>query len=428
MPTPSNVDAHPENPRLKKVRTGFHVAGYLTRTIGSGLTLGLVSKGIERASDAIRGYKRISSKGTITLNVGGEDQELPKTFLGKKIPPGKTLDSLTKEMQDKLNRGEALLHDIQNGTAPKQCSSQNMTDIMCYLQAKAQKQQNFTEGSMHIPDEGGKIKAFLDTHPDAYMRKSSHIGEFQNQDSGVGVHRGIDVYGRTKNMDESLPNNRKALMYGSLNQSEGMKMSEERLWIKMEPHGAWAYGPNVNDPNGPKRAANSHDGKAAVGHAFSFVETLGQGSAKGSRKERIPDDLKKEWKALQKEARKEFNKEKKPSDELAAMIRDGEGLQTARGVRFINSYLESMKKNGELSPALQEKAEKMQEKLQKRYPDDIDLRIGNEAILKTTDIRPRAKKDIPTPKVGQDQSQTQVKGIGSLGKEAANKAKKMKTH
>jgi hypothetical protein len=424
---PSNEDAHPENPRLKKVRVGFHVAGYLGRTIGSGLTLGLVSKGIQRASDAIRGYKRISSEGSVTLNVGGEDKELPKTFLGKKIPPGKTLESLTTEMQDKLNRGERLLHEIEEGTAPKQCSSQNMTDIMAYLQARAQTQHgHFTEGSMHIPDPGNKIKNFLDTHPDAYMRNSSHIGDFQNQESGVGVHRGIDVYGRTRNMDESLPNGRKALMYGSLNQNDGLKMNEERLWIKMEPHGAWAFSPKVNDPNGPKRAANAHDGKAAVGHSLSFLETRGQGSAKGSRKERIPDDIKKAWKALQKEARQEFKGKEPPSDELAAMLRDGEGLQTARGVRFINSYLESMKNSGELSPELKARAQYMQHTLKSRFPQDtMDVRIGNEVILKTGDLRPRNKQDIPvpTPKQTQNQTHTQVKGIGSLGEEAANKAR-----
>jgi len=424
---PSNEDAHPENPRLKKVRVGFHVAGYLGRTIGSGLTLGLVSKGIQRASDAIRGYKRISSEGTVKLNVGGEEAELPKTFLGKKIPPGKTLESLTSEMQDKLNRGERLLNEIEEGTAPKQCSSQNMTDIMAYLQARAQSQHgNFTEGSMSVPDPGNKIKNFLDTHPEAYMRKSSHIAEFQNKDTGEGVHRGIDVYGRTKNMDESLPNNRKALMYGSMNTDVGMKMPEDRLWIKMEPHGAWAFGPNVNDPNGPKRSANAHDGKAAVGHSLSFLETIGQGSAKGSRKERIPDDIKKAWKGFQKEAREEL-KGKEPSDALTKMLRDGEGLQTARGVRFINSYLETMKNSPELSPEMKAKAQYMQHTLKSRFPQDtMDVRIGNEVILKTGDLRPRNKQDIPQPGHQQQQTQTQVKGIGSLGKEAALKAQKMK--
>jgi hypothetical protein len=102
---PSNVDAHPENPGLKKARTGFHVAGYLARKIGSGLTLGLVSKGIQRAADAIRGYKYIPKNETTTFNVGGQDVELPKSFMGKKIPPGKTFESLKKEVQDKIHRG-----------------------------------------------------------------------------------------------------------------------------------------------------------------------------------------------------------------------------------------------------------------------------------------------------------------------------------
>src|SRR4051812_15766220 len=131
---PSNEDDHPQYAGLKKVRTGFHVAGYLTRKLASGLTLGLVSKGIQRASDAIRGYKYIPKNESTTFNVGGKDVELPKSFMGKKIPPGKTFDSLKQEVQDKFNRGERLLHEIENGTAPKQCSQQNMTDVMAYLQ------------------------------------------------------------------------------------------------------------------------------------------------------------------------------------------------------------------------------------------------------------------------------------------------------
>lgn len=403
----SNPTANTGYAGLKKVRTGFHVAGYLARTIGDKLTLGLAGKGIQRIHDFVHGYKRISSNGTVTLNVGGQDVDLPKQFLGKKLPPGKTLETLRTEMQDKINAGERLLHDINAGTAQTPASLKDMTDLMSYLQARAQGEHgNFVEGSMSIPDPDNKIKNFLDTCPEAYQRKSSHIGEFQNQDGGVGTHRGIDAYGRTRNPDEMLPNGRKTLMYGSMNQNaQGMKMPEERLWMKMEPHGAWAFSPKKNDIAGPKRAANSHDGKAAVGHSLSFLETIGQGSAAGSRKERIPDDIKREWTALQKEARRELAGQDVP-DELAAMLKSGEGLQTARGVRFINDYLETLKDEGSLSPGLRDKFKTMQDNLHQRFPvDTLNARIGNEVILKTTDLRPRNRQDIPGPQVGNQQGQ-----------------------
>jgi hypothetical protein len=420
---PSNEDAHPEYSGLKKVRTGFHVAGYLTRTLGDKLTFGVVSKGIQRLSDAVRGYKRIPPHGTVSLNVGGQDVDLPSSFLGKKVPPGKTLESLTAEVQEKINSGERLLHDIKNDTAPQQCSQKNMTDLMMYLQARAQSQHgNFVEGSMSIPDPDNKIKIFLDTNPEAYQRKSSHIGEFQNQAGGEGTHRGIDAYGRTRNTDEMLPNGRKTLMYGTMHHDpQGMKMPENRLWMKMESHGAWAFSPKVNDPTGPKRSANSHDGKAAVGHSLSFLETLGKGSAKGSRKERIPDDIKAAWKQLQKLARKDLEG-KNPPDELTQMLRDGEGLQTARGVRFINDYLNTLQGTQALSPELRDQAKYMQNVLKSRFPQDtLNARIGNEVILKDDDLRPREKSKIHGPVLNQRRGAT-VEGLGERGAEVAVRA------
>ena len=127
---------------------------------------------------------------------------------------------------------------------------------------------------MSIPDPDNKIKNFLDTSPDAYQRASSHISEFQNDPNAVGTHRGIDAYGRTKNTNEMLPNNMKTVMYGTMQQSEKLRMGENRLWLKMEPHGAWAFSPKVRDPNGPQRAANAHDGKAAVGHTLGAAGAI----------------------------------------------------------------------------------------------------------------------------------------------------------
>lgn len=416
---PSNQDAHPNYSGAKKVRVGFHVAGYLARTLGDKITGGKVSELIQKSSDRRRGYTRIPSDGQSTFDVGGQQVQLPNNFMGDKLPPGKTLQTLQNEVQDKITRGERLLHQIENGTAPQQCSLQNMTDVMTYLQARAQSQHgNYHEGSMSIPDPGNRIKNFLDTCPDAYQRKSSHIGEFQNQANAMGTHRGIDAYGRTRNPNEMLPNNMKTVMYGTMEQSQDMKMGEQRLWMKMEPHGAWAFSPKVNDPNGPKRSANAHDGKAAVGHSLSFLETRGQGSKEGSRKERIPDDIKAAWQSLQKDARQDLkNTGTDPSDDLSKMLRKGEGLQTARGVRFINSYLEDMKNSPELSPEVREKAAYMQHNMQRRFPQDtMDVRIGNEVILKDTDLRPRNENDIPAP----NQNLQQGQGIGALGNQAAN--------
>ena len=414
---PSNQDAHPDYAGLKKVRTGFHVAGYLVRTLANKITGNKVGDFAQKTKDNSRGYTQIPSNGNATFDVGGQQVQLPNQFMGSKLPPGKSLQMLQNEVQEKITNGERLLHQIENGNAPQVCSLKDMTDVMTYLQAKAQSGHgNFHEGSMSIPDPGNRIKNFLDTCPDAYQRKSSHVGEFQNQANAEGTHRGIDAYGRTRNTDEMLPNNMKTVMYGTLSQSQAMKMNEQRLWMKMEPHGAWAFSPKVNDPNGPRRSANAHDGKAAVGHSLSFLETRGQGSKQGTRKERIPDDIKDAWKELQKEARQEV-RGNQVSNELSDMIRKGEGLQTARGVRFIDSYLDHMKNSNELSPDLRAKADYMQKAIRGRFPaDTLDSRIGNEVILKDTDLRPRNLQDIPAPQ------QNVAQGIGGFGQQVANNA------
>ncbi|QIF05848.1 hypothetical protein [Roseimicrobium sp. ORNL1] len=408
---PSNTDANPNHSGLKKVRVGFHVAGYTLTTLGrklaDKLSGGYYSKGVQKLHDYVKGYTRVPTNQNITLNIAGEDKQFPATFLGSKLPPGKNLETLRLEMQDKINAGEKLLMQIDAGTAVTPCTQKNMTDLMCYLQAQSQSVTgHYVEGSMHIPDPGNRIKDFLDTNPESYQRKSSHIDEFQNDPNAVGTHRGIDAYGRTRNPDEMLPNSRKTVMYGTMEQSNNLKMGENRLWLKMEPHGAWAFSPRVNDPNGPKRSANSHDGKAAVGHSFSFLETQGQGSLAGSRKERIPDDIKDEWKAIQRLARQELANQN-PSQAVSNMVRDGEGLQTARGVRFLNDYSEQLKDNQQLSQGLRDRITTFQGDLQQRYPDDIDMRVGNESILKRNHLIRRDIDDIPGPQVGQ-QVQQQV--------------------
>ncbi len=425
---PSNQDASPANSGLKKVRVGFHVAGYSLRTVGNLLTLNQGGRLLSSISDAVRGYKRIPSDDKTTFNVAGKSVEFPSSFMGNKIPPGKTKGELVREVQNKINAGERLLSQIEKGTAKTPCSLENMTDLMTYLQARGQAEHgHHSEGSMSIPDPDNKIKNFLDSNPDAYQRKSSHIGEFQNDQDAMGTQRGIDAYGRTKNPKEMLPNNMKTVMYGTMKQSDTLKMNENRLWLKMEPHGAWAFSPKVNDPNGPKRSANAHDGKAAVGHTFSFLETRGQGSKAGTRKERIPSDIAKEWKAIQKVAREELKSKTGVSKEMDSMLREGEGLQTARGVRFISSYMEELQKSPQLSDKTKEKIGKLQERFAKEFPQDtLDVRIGNEVILKTSDLRPRSEDLIPPPiPIKPPQVST---GIGSLGHEAASIGKSRAQH
>jgi hypothetical protein len=418
----SNTDANPGYAGLKNVRAGFHVAGYTARTLGTvlanKLSGGLFGKLTSKIDDKARGYTRISKNDNVTFDIGGQQVQLPAKFMGEKLPPGKSLQALQTEVQAKITEGERLLHQIENGTAPQQCSLKNMTDLMTYMQARAQAQHgNFNEGSMSIPDPGNRIKAFLDTCPDAYQRKSSHISDFQNQANAQGTHRGIDAYGRTRNPDAMLPNNMKTVMYGTMSQSVGMKMPEQRLWLKMEPHGAWAFSPKVNDPNGPKRSANAHDGKAAVGHTFSFLETRGQGSKAGTRKERIPDDIKKAWGDFQKEARRELAGQN-PPQALTDMLRKGEGVKTAQGVRFLNDYLNTLKNSPQLSQATRDKAAYMQSAIKSRFPQDtMNVRIGNEVILKDTDLRPRQENQIP------QHAPQQQQGMGALGNQVARVAR-----
>ena len=78
-----------------------------------------------------------------------------------------------------------------------------------------------------------------------------------------------------------------------------------RLFFKPESHGArlstlsranFQAGLEAGGAVRPWKAA---DIGTTIGHGFSFLATRGQGSAAGSRKERIPDSAKNAFKALQ---------------------------------------------------------------------------------------------------------------------------------
>ena len=187
----------------------------------------------------------------------------------------------------KITRGKQLLLEINAGRAQTPATKENVGDILFAIKqmAEANGEAPFTAGAYTLPDPGRRIAAFLQSCSGTYQRLSSHIKEHQN--SPGGNHLGIDA-------SSVFPGNKRTLLFGSLVTGE-----QDRLYVKMEQSGAaLSFPKNGVDRNLPNRSPNFFDFMEVLVHAKDFIATRGHGSAAGSRKERIPSDVKVAWEAL----------------------------------------------------------------------------------------------------------------------------------
>ena len=302
--------------------------------------------------------------------VNGEKIMFKASILPNHMPEGMTEFQLLDTINHKIDSGQKLVSDLQAGHVPdRDCTLEDMTNIMWYLQAKGESMKGaFESGAFSIADPNHNIRSFLDSCPEAYQRKSSHISQFQAQEGGR--HRGIDCYGDASKTNELLPYGKQTLLYGALN--KGGSMPEDRLWLKMESHGCMLCPPSGGgDADGPRRAMNEHDYHALVGHAKSFAETRGEGSKEGSFKERIHKNVENPFKALL----KSFNS----NPEIRGILNQDKPLDKSQGVRVIYSNAKQALEAA-TNPADKERIQDFIKGIEDKY-DNLHVRIGNEVIL-----------------------------------------------
>ncbi|GEP43746.1 hypothetical protein [Brevifollis gellanilyticus] len=292
-------------------------------------TLG-ISEGLKALAGKIYDAATSSSRhqGPIAINLpnNGGLVHVDPSILPGRIPKGMTQLQMQQALQDKVDDGYRLVSDLTAGNPiGRTCTQKDMTDIMFFLQVKAENSKgSFKEGAFNIADPGGRIKTFLDSNNTAYQRDSSHITAFQT--TGGEGHRGIDANGGGPDFDKTLPHGMKTLLYGGMSTNPGLKMPEDRLYLKIESHGAWLTKPRGgDDAGGPHRTGNRHDVGAFLGHSLSFIATRGQGSAAGTFKERIPDTVKNAYESLQERIGPPAN----------ATLGQGDPTGTASGIRVM---------------------------------------------------------------------------------------------
>ncbi len=301
--------------------------------------------------------------------------KLDGMVLPKLVPRGLDATEMREQVQAKIYRGHDILEGVRNGTrsAEQPATKKDVSDIAFYLQARGQLANEgtaFSSGAFTIPDPECRIRNFLDSSPDAYQRDSSHTSKFQALDGAR--HRGIDLpEGGGSSLDEAMPYGMETLLYGSLPKNEGMRMPEDRLFLKMESHGAWLSKPSPGyEPDGPRRTAKLHDVGAFVGHSCSFLATRGKGSAAGSRKERIPDFFKREFRQLLKDA-----------PNAKTMLLKDSPMDSSMGIRVAyRNAQDALLQTWNQRPAERKALQGFITNIEQRFTHP-DVRIGNEIIL-----------------------------------------------
>jgi hypothetical protein len=290
---------------------------------------------------------------------------------------------MPRVLQERVDSGHRVWEGVSNGTLQGPASLEDVRDLMTFLLAKGmEKGDGFSEGAFNISDPDHRLRDFLDSSPEVYQRPSSHIEGFQQAPGGS--HRGIDVRGTV-----TLPYGKATLLYGGIN--AGVQgMGENRLFLKTEEHGcrlSSRWTPN-RDPNmRPDRPARFGDIGQFLGHAAGFFRTVLRGisrghlfpNAKDSRKERIPGDVSKDFKAILK------GLDRSGKAEIAGILRQNDPLATSQGIRVMVANLNEALARQDLDQPTREAMQHLSSKLSTRF-DHLDVRIGNEVVLSQDEL------------------------------------------
>ncbi len=325
----------------------------------------------------------------VTMPPSGQTVQLDGKMVEHEINalPGNQRQEAVRDMprvlQERVDSGHRIWAGVSAGTLQGPAGMEDVRDLMTFLLAKGmEKGDGFSEGAFNISDPDHRLRDFLDSSPEVYQRPSSHIEGFQQAPGGS--HRGIDVRGNV-----TLPYGKATLLYGGIN--AGVHgMGEDRLFLKTEEHGcrlSARWTPN-RDPNmRPDRPARLGDVGQFLGHAAGFFRTVLRGlsggrlfpNAKDSRKERIPGDVAKDFKAILK------GLDRSGQAELAGILRRNDPLATSQGIRVMVANLDAALARQDLDQPTRETMQRLRNDLGTRF-DHLDARIGNEIVLSREEL------------------------------------------
>lgn len=290
---------------------------------------------------------------------------------------------MPRVLQERVDSGHRIWTGVSNGTLQGPASLEDVRDLMTFLMAKGmEKGDGFSEGAFNISDPDHRLRNFLDSSPEVYQRPSSHIEGFQQAPGGS--HRGIDVRGNV-----TLPYGKATLLYGGINSGVN-GMAADRLFLKTEEHGcrlSARWTPN-RDPNmRPDRPARFGDVGQFLGHAAGFFRTVLRGisggrlfpNAKDSRKERIPGDVSKDFKAILK------GLDRAGKADVAGILRQNDPLATSQGIRVMVANLDEALARQDLDQPTRDAMQRLRNELGTRF-DHLDVRIGNEIVLNQDEL------------------------------------------
>lgn len=325
----------------------------------------------------------------VTMPPGGQTVQLDGKMVEHEInalPRNQRQDAvrdMPRVLQQRVDSGHRIWTEVNNGTRQGPASLEDVRDLMTFLMAKGmEKGDGFSEGAFNISDPNHRLRNFLDSCPEVYQRPSSHIEGFQQAPGGS--HRGIDVGGNV-----TLPYGKATLLYGGIN-AGAQGMGGDRLFLKTEEHGCrlsshWT--PNRDQNIRPDRPVRLGDVGQFLGHAMGFFRTVLRGisggllfpNAKDSRKERIPGDVAKDFKAILK------NLDRSGQRDVAGVLRQNDPLATSQGIRVMVSNLNQALARPDLDQPTRESMQRLRNELGTRF-DHLDVRIGNEIVLNQDEL------------------------------------------
>jgi len=337
---------------------------------------------------------------SFNVTLGGQTVRMDSRVLPLKLPRGTDPQTVITGIQAKITSGEQLYAQILSGAKEPPCTTKDMTDLGWFLQAKCESKlgENFRDGAMTLPDPGGKLQNFLDSHPKAYQRESSHINAFQKMPGGT--HRGIDARGSSvANMSDVMPYGLKTMLFGKLSASKENGLPENRLYIKMEVHGCPSFNKAILSARGTPYDTRGPGGnfkrtwadfKDTLGHTFNFLignPKLPSGATKlGACKERLPSVVTNGFKSLQKMATDGGH------GGLSDILNAGAPTNKSNGIRVMYANAQkALAKLDDLGIARGgtiETALKMFIDGVRNNPrlDNIDVRFGEEVVFSSQDL------------------------------------------
>jgi|GEM_PF-6096657 len=297
--------------------------------------------------------------------------------------------NLAQTLAARIERGGTLLNQALSGQLENVSpNTQDVADIMLFLDVKAEQAGfSFIEGSFSIEDPSGYLARYLDRCPERYQRTSSHLDEHKSAiiDGHVNNHRGIDI----PRGPNGLGSDKGTVLFGTI---PAGPHTARRLFLKAENYGCklstllpqrdLVHRGLAPGANPDRKIWLGADLDEAFLHMVDFFKTRGQGSAAGTRKERIPDAVKTAYANLVGSL---------PSDSptRAMLMRDGP-LTKCGGIHVMLKNI----RDAEASitdPAARQRFSGMQSAFRAAIaamPDQshMDVRIGNEVIFDVNEL------------------------------------------